>query len=197
MNITAIILAGGKSSRMGEEKSLVNLAGKPMIEYLIHTIKRAGIQHIIINTNHPEFFEKYNLPICKDLITNKGPIAGIYSSLVMSNTAENIIIPCDSPFISVSLLKKLITNNLDHEISFVKFKNNYYPLIGAFKKSTLTYLKNMIDNNNLKARDLILYKGTSILDLTNNLEDSEKFEIELANINNKEEIAFYEEKMSY
>lgn len=197
MKVTAIILAGGKSSRMGEDKSLVNLVGKPMIEYLIHTIKRAGIQNIILNTNHPEPFEKYNLPICKDIIENKGPLAGIYSSLQQSETDENIIIPCDSPFITSDLLKRLINNNLTHEISFVKFKNNYYPLIAAFKKHTHIYLKQMLDNNNLKARDLILYKGTSILDLTNNFEENNKIEIELANINSKEEIAYYEEKMSY
>lgn len=196
MSVTGIILAGGKSSRMGEDKSLVNLVDRPMIEYLIHTLKRAGISKIIINTNSPEAFEKYKLPVCSDLIENKGPLAGIYSSLMMSDSEENVIIPCDSPFITSGLIKKLIGNNVNRLVSFVKFKNEYYPLIGCFKKSSLTQIKKMLDNNDLKARNLILFQGTSIVDLTNDINDKAKIEIELANINNKEERDYYEEKMS-
>ncbi|MFN5416698.1 MAG: molybdenum cofactor guanylyltransferase [Flavobacteriia bacterium] len=196
MSVTGIILAGGKSSRMGEDKSLVNLIGKPMIDYSIHTLQRAGISKIIINTNTPDAFLKYGFPICTDLIESKGPLAGIYSSLLMSETDENVIIPCDSPFITSGLLNKLIINNVNNQISFVKFKNKYYPLIGCFKKSSLSQIKNMLDENNLKARDLIMHQGTSILDLTNDFEEKSRIEIELANINNKEERDYYEEKMS-
>ena len=195
MSVTGIILAGGKSSRMGTDKAQMLLNGKPLIEYIINTFQNAGIQNIIINTNKKADFLKYNLPICEDIYEDKGPISGVYSSLLMSTTDENVIIPCDSPFVSSKIILDLIEQNRQNKISFLRFKNNYYPLIGAYKKETNILLKKMIENNELKMKNLILNNGTSILDLTNNYKDVNKIEIELANLNTIRELDLYENRM--
>ena len=101
MKYTAIILAGGKSSRMGSDKGLVLLNGKPMISYIIEILKKMQIPIIIISNN--ENYKQFGLPVFADIIKEKGPLGGIYTGLKNSKTESNIIVSCDVPFYQIEL----------------------------------------------------------------------------------------------
>ncbi len=78
-NYTGIILAGGKSSRMGTEKGLVEINHKKMIEYSIDQLKKVTENIIIISNTNKYNYLKY--PVYEDLIKDIGPIGGIYTGL--------------------------------------------------------------------------------------------------------------------
>ena len=81
--ITGVILAGGKSSRMGFDKGLAILNGKPMIQYVIDVFEKLGLDIIIIS-NSPGY-ETFGYPIYNDLIPEKGPVGGIYTCLLYTS----------------------------------------------------------------------------------------------------------------
>lgn len=195
MNITGIILAGGKSSRMGEDKCFVQLSNKYFIDFIIETFLQYGICDIIINSNSPFKFSHYPYPICVDVIPEKGPLGGIYSALKMSNNEENIIIPCDSPFITPELIDVLIQTNKNHKITFPKLDGIYYPLIGCYKKSAIHFIKSLLDKNELKAQNLINYPQTSILNFSEDNYGIDDIELVFANINDKKSLQYYEENV--
>ena len=106
MRITGVILAGGKSSRMGTDKGLLELNGKPLIQYAIDTLKSIGLEIIIISNNSD--YEQFGFPVYPDIIPDKGPIGGVYTALSYSSTEKNLIVSCDTPFLSKKLLNYLI-----------------------------------------------------------------------------------------
>ena len=96
------ILCGGKSSRMQSEKGLVLFNEKPFIEHIIEAALPISNEiQLVTNTSHYDYLPYKKI---KDIELDKGPIGGIYSALVYSNSDNNLILSCDVPLISTELL---------------------------------------------------------------------------------------------
>lgn len=138
--ITGIILAGGKSSRMGQEKGLMKLHNKTFIEHSIQTLNPI-VQNLLIITNNKEY-EKFGITCIQDKITDCGPAGGIYTGLSQSNSQINIFLSCDTPLVTEDMLRKLLEKKTD-DWDIVHYSQN--PLIGVYHKRVssifLTHLK--------------------------------------------------------
>ena len=106
---TAVILAGGRGSRMGgNDKGLVLLDGKPLIEHVITTIA-PQVGHLLINANrNMADYQKFGYPVIRDELSGyQGPLAGIYSALEQISTPDLITVPCDGPRLPQDLVARL------------------------------------------------------------------------------------------
>lgn len=132
-NITGIILAGGKSTRMGTDKGFLMLNNKPFIQYSIDALKPL-VSEIIIVANDLNY-NTFNLKRIDDDIENSGPISGIYSGLKASKTEYNIVLSCDIPLIHTEILEKLI-DAIDNDSEIIQIESNKktMPLIALYKK---------------------------------------------------------------
>lgn len=109
-DITAVILAGGKGRRMdGEDKGLVKLENRPLIEYVIDAIS-PQVETIILNANrNQELYARYGYPVVSDtLLDYQGPLAGFICALKSSTTSHIVTLPCDGPFVPTDLVERLI-----------------------------------------------------------------------------------------
>ena len=150
MKIGAIILAGGKSSRMGTDKGLLLLNGKPMIETIINTLKQITTDIIIISNNVA--YEGFGIPVYEDLIKNAGPLAGIYTGLKYSTHDKNIVVSCDVPFVSIELLENLFENSKNFDVTIPINNNKTHQVIGVYDKKCISIFKNELDNNQRKMK---------------------------------------------
>ena len=113
-NILGAILAGGKSKRMGQNKSFVRLNNKALIEYTINKVKKNLGELIIITDQKNDFFKKNNLVTVKDCIDGQlGPLAGILTAMkwAKENSSKYSWIasfPCDTPFFPESIILNFI-----------------------------------------------------------------------------------------
>jgi len=113
-NILGAILAGGKSKRMGRNKSFVRLNNKALIEYTINKVKKNLGKLIIITDQENNFFKKNNLITVKDCIDGQlGPLAGILTAMkwAKENSPKYSWIasfPCDTPFFPESIILNFI-----------------------------------------------------------------------------------------
>ena len=105
-NIMGIILAGGKSSRMGSDKGLLKIENRTFVECVIDAMKPL-IDEIIIVSNNPEY-DQFGYHRVEDDIKDSGPLAGLYSGLKHSNTEHNLVLSSDIPLIKAEILEKLI-----------------------------------------------------------------------------------------
>lgn len=185
MNFTAIILAGGKSSRMGTDKGLVQINEIPMVERVIKAVKKAGITNINIVSGNSEY-KKFGFPVFPDLVPEKGPLGGIYTGLLKSSTAKNLILSCDIPFINDVVLKMLIRNGMKSSITIVKHDNRIHNLIGVYDKCLVKDLEEHIFNNKLKVGQFIESHNPNVIDLKTFMPDLD--ELVLANVNSMEEL---------
>lgn len=164
MNITGIILAGGKSSRMGSDKGLLAINGVPMISHVINSLIKAGIKDIIIISKNSEY-QKFGFPVFPDIIEDKGPLGGIYTGLSKSKTSKNLVLSCDIPFLDETIIDKLIRESGEEQISVVKFQNQLHPLIGMYDSSLLKALGEHLILNMLKVEQFINGCDFKILDI--------------------------------
>lgn len=107
--ITGVILAGGQARRMGgEDKGLVMLGARPMIEYAIDAL-RPQVDALLINANrNAERYRRYGYPVLPDLQGGYcGPLAGMASAMAAAKTAYLVTVPCDSPRLCDDLVTRL------------------------------------------------------------------------------------------
>lgn len=104
------INAGGQSSRMGTNKALVDLNGKPIIQHMLERLKPLDdAQEIFLVTNTPEEYEHLGLRMVGDIMPDGGALGGIYTAVQQSTTPYTLVLACDMPFIAADLLKFMLT----------------------------------------------------------------------------------------
>ncbi len=131
--ITGIILAGGRSSRMGKDKGLCSFRDKPLVSYAIEILKPL-CGELMISANHfPEKYAEFRLPVVADEVKEIGPMGGIYTCLKKSKTQYNLILSCDTPFVNTDVFRLLLheVENFQvvcpaHETFLLEPLNAYY-----------------------------------------------------------------------
>ncbi len=133
--ITGIILAGGKSSRMGTDKGLIQLAGKPMIQHIIEPLATICDRILIVSGNSE--YAKFGFELVQDEVSDFGPVAGILSGLRKSKTQKNLVLSCDSPYITTELLLQLVAVATTADVVLACTETEQHPLIALYDRSCL------------------------------------------------------------
>jgi len=179
--LTVFILCGGKSSRMQSEKGLVLFQEKPFIEHIIQAILPLTDEVKLITAAKEYDYLPYEK--IEDIVSDKGPLGGIYTALSHSETEFNLILSCDIPLISTELLQELISKHTKEAgITIFASDSKTHPLIGIYSKNIVPVIKEAIDSNELKMMDLLAKVPHQII----NIEESENFP--LTNINSADEL---------
>jgi molybdopterin-guanine dinucleotide biosynthesis protein A len=152
-NITAIILAGGKSSRMGTDKGLMDLNGKAMVEHVLASVRHITNNIIIVANNNK--YNRFGYIVYKDILKNCGPMGGIYSGLTYSTTENNLVISCDIPFISNKLLQYVIKNSNGYDVAVPVHNGKLEPLCAIYSKKCVQKLKDLLLKKELKMHDAL------------------------------------------
>jgi molybdopterin-guanine dinucleotide biosynthesis protein A len=144
MTISAIILSGGRATRMnGADKGLVALQQKPLIQ---HVIKRLTpqVDEILINANREiEQYQAFGYTVLLDEVEDfLGPLAGLSLGLQHAKYDNVLTVPCDSPLLPLDLAKRLMTALLEHDadIAVASSEDNTHPVFSLCKKSVLPSL---------------------------------------------------------
>lgn len=105
---SAIILAGGKSRRMGSDKAFLEFDGELLIERVIERVRRVCDQVVIVS-NDLDSYARFGVPIVGDVYPNKGSLGGIFSGLLAIREPYAVAVACDMPFLNEALLRHLIS----------------------------------------------------------------------------------------
>jgi molybdopterin-guanine dinucleotide biosynthesis protein A len=181
-NITGIILAGGKSSRMGTDKGFLKLNGKTFVQYSIDALKPL-VNDIIIVSDILDY-DIFGLKRINDSTKNAGPVSGICAGLEASKTVYNLILSCDIPLINSETLELLIDGiDDDSEIIQIESSGKTMPLIALYNKSCQTrFLKLLKENerrlrvavNTCKTKNVILNEENTMFTTNVNTKDQLK-----------------------
>ena len=142
-DITGYILAGGKSTRMGTNKSLLRIGGITIIERVVNLMKDL-FKEVILLTNQKDEFLFLNLTMLEDIQKEIGPLAGIHSALVHTIMEKNFIISCDMPLMTADVIKYLVEFPTEKPITIARADNFIQQLCGVYCKSLLPYIELII-----------------------------------------------------
>lgn len=187
-NITGIILAGGKSSRMGSDKGFLLLNQKAFVQYSIDALSPL-VSEIIIVSDHSAY-DTFGYKRVNDITKNAGPVAGIISGLEATQTTYNIILSCDIPLINTKILNQLITAATPNtSIIQLESHGKRMPLIALYNKQVLPIFKEQLQNNERRLRMVVNACGYKTITL------SDKDTVSTKNVNTQTE--FKEVKDAY
>ena len=193
-NVLGVILAGGKSSRFGSNKSLSNLANNKLIEHVINKIDTYFPKILIVSNDSSLKIENKKIKIIKDCIEGYlGPLVGVLSAMKYANSYKNkykwiITFPCDTPFFNRIIIEKMIekTNMADENIYFVRDKKQRHNIFRIWSTNLEKVLEDDLKNNFRKV-DLWADKIGC-----NFIEKDIQNENEFLNINTKEDLELAE-----
>ncbi len=154
MKAGAVILAGGKSSRMGQNKALLPIGGLTNIERIKNCLAEV-FDDIIIVANAEEPYQFLDLPIVKDKIINKGPLAGIQAGLLAAKHETNLVVACDMPFISAQIAKQLVEQSQGYDAVVPLVKGKHQPLFAVYKKALLPLITACLETDQLRMKDML------------------------------------------
>lgn len=141
MQATAIIMAGGDSARMGQDKSMLLIEGQPMIKHIYNQLY-PHFNQILISSND---ISKYSFPgvkVVPDKVTGQGPLGGIASVLKASANELNFVIACDIPQVDTNLMKMMLRDCSDFDAVVPRIgRSRYEPLFAVYKKGTLAAIE--------------------------------------------------------
>ena len=193
-NILGVILAGGRSSRFGSNKSLSKLANYKLIEHVINKIDKYFPEILVVSNDSGLKIENKKIKIIKDCIKGYlGPLVGVLSAMKYANSFENkfkwiITFPCDTPFFEKLIVEQMIekATSPKEKIYFVKDKKQRHNIFGLWSTSLEKVLEEDL-NNNFRKVDLWADKIGC-----NFIEKDIQNENEFLNINTKEDLEIAE-----
>ena len=153
MKVTGIILAGGKSSRMGTDKALLQINGHSFLQHCYNLLN--GICDEIIVSSSNEAHELVNTTRVADTYPEKGPLGGLHASLSASSNDLNLCLSVDTPFVTIKFLRWILDQQKDDKSFFIKEGGRFHPLIGIYQKSAIKSIETALRNNSLRTTELI------------------------------------------
>ena len=183
MQITGIILAGGKSKRMGTDKTLLKLNGVSLLERTIQNLQPVCTS-LLISSNNPKH-KSFGHKIVPDELQDGGPIIGIYSCLKKSETDWNFVLSADAPFLEKEFIQHLISQTGKFDAIVPIHKKGNEPLIALYNKSSLPVIEKRIHSGNFKMYDLVEHLNTKFINAETWLEKYPKL---FHNINRPEDL---------
>lgn len=161
MQITAIILAGGKSKRMGTDKALLQINGISLLEKSIKLCE--GVcDEIIISSNNVEH-QQFGYPVIADEFTGCGPIGGISTCLNKSETHWNFVISVDAAFVEPEFVSFLISELDESDAIIPVHAKGKEPLIALYNKACLPLMHENLKSGDLKMQNLFKALNTKFV----------------------------------
>lgn len=192
---TAIILAGGKSSRMGFDKQFMEVNQDRLMDIVINKLKEE-FEEIIIVTNKPEGYYKNQYIVTKDIIKGKGPLSGIHAGLKLSSSKYAFVVACDMPHINldyIRYMKEFIGNkNIDGCVT--KYGELVEPFNGFYSKGIIEDIEKHLLNQRRSVNSLLKELNIKYVEESKAREFSPNWDM-FINLNTQEDLIGYLKKI--
>jgi len=150
----AVILVGGKSSRMGRAKALLPFDNEPLIAHVVRRFK-SWFPEIIVVAAPDQELPELSAVLVRDEIAYQGPVSGIYHGLKAATRDVCFVTSCDAPFLNFELIDHLLEQISDYDVVVPFWQERFQPLHAIYRTSVVPLLKEQLERGEL--RPIFLY----------------------------------------
>ena len=150
----AVILVGGKSSRMGRAKALLPFDNEPLIAHVVRRFK-SWFPEIIVVAAPDQELPELSAVLVRDEIAYQGPVSGIYHGLKAATKDVCFVTSCDAPFLNFELIDHLLEQISDYDVVVPFWQERFQPLHAIYRTSVVPLLKEQLERGEL--RPIFLY----------------------------------------
>jgi molybdopterin-guanine dinucleotide biosynthesis protein A len=147
--ISAVILAGGRSTRLGQDKAFLKIDGQTLVERLVERLAQLS-EEIIIVTNHVDKYEHLEAIVVTDLVPGKAALGGLHSGLSTASNPHSLVVACDMPFLNLSLLRYMQGIAASYEVVIPRVGEFAEALHAIYAKSCLPYVERQLQSGDLQ-----------------------------------------------
>jgi len=160
----AYILAGGKSSRMGQDKGLMIVNHQPMISYIISFLATMSLPIHIITAE--KSYMRFGLPLIADTIPNMGPLGGLYTALQHAQSPYVLLLSCDMPLLNTKILTPLLSDQEKDRLLCYKLGEQIFPFPACYHVSLKTEVLKFLHEKKLKITTFLKEMNARSIDFT-------------------------------
>ncbi len=166
-DITGTVLAGGKSSRMGRDKSLLTLAGITLIERVVSALDQV-FESVVIISDRETSYDFLEVPVCPDIFKNCGPLGGIHTALTIAKTEWIFVATCDLAFLTSDVVLSIVDRPLQTDVVITSTGSGIQPLCGAYSRRCRQSLEEHLKNGQLSVFRFLQDISTLTIDISGN-----------------------------
>jgi molybdopterin-guanine dinucleotide biosynthesis protein A len=189
---TAIILAGGQSSRLGTDKQFLRLAGGTLVDYIVSRLKD-HFEEIIVVTSKPEDYKAADIKAVGDVLKGCGPLGGIHSGLASSKSRFSYVIACDMPYINpgyITYMKALLAGSQDAQAVITRFGNWIEPFNAFYSRELIPLIEKQLEGGEQRIGSMLEKAKTLYIEEKKAREFSPDWNM-FININTRQEYESY------
>lgn len=153
-DVTGVILAGGRSRRMGTDKAMLDFHGVPFIRRIADVLLEV-FPRVVVSCAAGDGYSFLSLPEIKDIYPDCGPLGGIHAALRSCQTPYIFVLSCDVPFISKALVHDILVNAESGTISIAEADGQIHPLIGLYPQHILPRLSDTLKRGHCRMTTFI------------------------------------------
>ena len=157
--VTGVILAGGQSRRMGQNKALMRLGDQPLIVHVIRQMESVTDELLLV-TNEPDLYTSLKVPMYTDILPNMGALGGLHTGLTHAANRTVICVGCDMPLLQPKLLSHLVSllGDYDAAVPCVQSEDRSAPIFqtlsAVYSKRCLPTIERMLAAGELRVHAL-------------------------------------------
>ena len=185
-DICAVILAGGRSSRMGFNKALLEIGGRPMIQVLIDRV-RPLVDQVLISSNDLNSYRFLNCPVVQDRFQECGPLAGFHAAMNWNSCSLYLMLACDLPNLQAPVMRNLLSLAEGYDVAIPRTSDGLaHPLCAVYRRTCLTAIEKALQSGLTKVVETFLNDILTIRWI--GPDEGEFNDYDLANINTPEDL---------
>ncbi len=190
MDISSIILAGGKSSRLGHDKVLEKFGNTSLLEQVISRIDSLSKEIIIVTAKErtfPQLASRPKIKIVSDIFPGQGSLGGIYTGLVKSDSFYNLVVAADMPFLNVPLLRNMIKIADGFDFVLPRVNGLFEPLHAIYSRNCIQPIERILNEGKKVIVELFNYVKVRYVEA----DEVDRFDpkhLSFFNINTREEL---------
>lgn len=152
--MSSIVLAGGRSLRLGRDKAQEELGGQRLIDRVIERLRQLGDEIIVVTSSGDRLYD-IGVKQVQDSFSGKGALIGIYSGLREATSQYNIVVGCDMPFLNVDLLDYLKGISVGYDVVIPRLGDQVEPLHAAYSRDCLPLIEEQLKGGRFKVSHLL------------------------------------------
>jgi molybdopterin-guanine dinucleotide biosynthesis protein A len=185
-DISVVILAGGQSRRMGFNKALIEINGRPLIHVLADRMRQLT-DHVFISSNDPDRYGFLDIPVIPDHFVGHGPLAGLHAAMLYRESPLYVLLACDLPNLPVSLLEKMIVLSEGFDAAIPRTGDALaHPLCAVYRRTCLPYIEKALNRGEKRFIEVFTQDNLSVKWISP--EEGQYRKSDLANINTPEDL---------
>lgn len=164
--VTGIVLAGGRSRRLGRDKALLCFEGEPLVARAVRFLKGLCPEVLVITGEERRYADLLDVPVLEDLVKGKGPLGGLYTALVASSHDYNLVLACDMPLLEPRLLVLLLERiALAPRAGAIvpEVGGQLEPFPGVYRRSCAIKIRELLARGCLRVHDLFELVPTAVV----------------------------------